>query len=50
MDEDLGAVLYRIHNEFKNMIFVLKCMYDKAVVTNNLYPDSSVIIGLLYHI
>ncbi|CAI6353286.1 unnamed protein product [Macrosiphum euphorbiae] len=41
MDEDLGAILYRIHNEFKNMIFILKCMYDKAVVTNNLNRDSS---------
>ncbi|KAL4135404.1 hypothetical protein QTP88_007017 [Uroleucon formosanum] len=41
MDEDLGAILYRIHSEFKNMIFILKCMYDKAVVTNNLYPESS---------
>jgi len=43
MDEDLGAILYRTHNEFKNMIFILKCMYDKAVVTNNLNRDSSVI-------
>jgi len=47
MDEDLGTILYRIHNEFKNMIFIFKCMYDKAVVTNNFYQDSSVIIGLL---
>ncbi|XP_029344846.1 uncharacterized protein LOC100568511 [Acyrthosiphon pisum] len=41
MDEDLGAILFRIHNEFKNMIFILKCMYDKAVLTNNSNRDSS---------
>lgn len=46
MDEDLGAILFRIHNEFKNMIFILKCMYDKAVEANDLTRRSSV-IGLL---
>ncbi|XP_025196711.1 33 kDa inner dynein arm light chain, axonemal-like [Melanaphis sacchari] len=40
LDEDLGAVLYRIQKEFKNTIFILKYMLDKAVMFNNLYPDT----------
>ncbi|KAF0752843.1 33 kDa inner dynein arm light chain, axonemal-like [Aphis craccivora] len=40
LDEDLGGLLYRIHNEFKNTIFILKCLLDKAVESSNLYPDS----------
>lgn len=44
MDEDLGAILYRIHNEFKNMIYILKCMCNEEVESNNnLCPDSAVI-------
>jgi len=43
LDEDLGGLLYRIHNEFKNTIFILKCLLDKAVESSNLYPDSEVI-------
>ncbi|XP_022171924.1 33 kDa inner dynein arm light chain, axonemal-like [Myzus persicae] len=48
MDEDLGAILFRIHNEFKNMIFILKCMYDKAVEANDLTRRSSEIDPELY--
>ncbi|XP_060845243.1 putative inner dynein arm light chain, axonemal [Rhopalosiphum padi] len=40
LDEDLGAILFRIHNEYKNTIFILKCMFDKAVFSQDMYPDS----------
>lgn len=43
LDEDLGGILYRIQHEYKNMIYILKCMFDKAVVSNNLCLDSAVI-------